>query len=81
MIVIKVEMWPGGDQKNAYPLGTAVIINTATGTATQGNYVAQVFSKNGRLIRKETVSDFPRKRLLVWDLLHRVLAGAFGSRN
>jgi len=81
MVVIRVEMWPKGDQSKAYLLGQASITNNAEGTLTRGNYVAQFFDKAGHLWRGGVVTGFPRKRLLVWDLLYRALKAAVGDRN
>lgn len=47
-----------------------------------GDYNASLSTKGGRRFWKSArVVDFPRKRLLAWDLLYRVLREVVGSRN
>lgn len=62
-------------------LGTAEIVNDGTGTHTRGNYRARFYGKGGRFLRESTVGNFPRKRLLAWDLLLSALSAAFGDRS
>ena len=81
MIVIKIEMWPFGEEENKYSLGTAHISNDASGTRTVGHYGFKLFDKRGRKFKEGKIKNFPRRRLLVWDLLLRVLRDAFGERN
>jgi len=38
MIVVKIEIWPHGDQQQARLIGSAVIVNDGTGTPEKGNY-------------------------------------------
>lgn len=38
MIVVRMELWPGGDQTKARPLGVITIVNDGTGTVEEGNY-------------------------------------------
>lgn len=64
-------------------LGTAYIYNDATGTGTSGNYVVKL-SKRGKpnqIWKEGSVKGFPRKRLLMWDLLYRALKDVVGHRN
>jgi hypothetical protein len=81
MIVLKIEMWPRGEEARAYPLGSARIWNNATGTASIGNYGFKLFRKDGRQYKEGVITKFPRKRLLVWDLLFRILHLQFAERN
>lgn len=80
MIRVTVELIPWGVGKPQH-LGTAEIFNDATGTTTRGNYGFRLFSRNKRLYKEGEVKDFPRKRLLAYDLLYRVLREAMGERN
>lgn len=93
MIVITVELWPGGSPERKELLGTGIIANDGTGTATRGNYRA-VFSKRGdtvqdllkkKIWRAGGVSGFPRKQLTAWDLLGLALTSTlmlrWGSGN
>jgi len=81
VIVIKIEMWPGGDEKKAFPLASGIIFNDATGTPESGNYVGELRDKSGRRWRKVCVQAFPRRRLMAWDLLYRILKEAVSDRN
>jgi len=81
VIVVTVELWPGGDKSRAQVLGRAAIINEGTGTLSRGTYAATFSDKAGRLWRAIEVRGFPRKRLLAWDLLYRALRDAVGERN
>jgi len=38
MVVVKIELWPGGDPSKARPLGEMRISNDGTGTEERGNY-------------------------------------------
>jgi len=38
MVVVKIELHPGGDPEKARPLGLVVISNDGTGSDEQGNY-------------------------------------------
>lgn len=40
MIVVKIELWPGGFREKARTLGTVVIANNGEGDAERGNYDA-----------------------------------------
>lgn len=92
MIYIKVELWPCGDKSRARTLGEARIANVG-GTSTQGKYLAQLSKVGGfkadalaapklpNTLRTVAIDGFPRKRLYAWDLLLRVLASAFATRN
>lgn len=81
MIVVKMELWPGGSEEHMRPLGTIVITNDGTGTKVSGNYKA-VLSHAGKFwgVRKEPyrtcrVANFART-LSPYRLLCRVLRAA-----
>ena len=64
-------------------LGVAEIYNDATGDATKGNY-GYAFSKRNSpevVWKRGRIENFPRKRLLAWDLLYRCLKDAVSERN
>lgn len=45
-------------------------------------YKLLFYAKNGKRVWKEcTVEKFPRKNLLVWDLIYRALRSMIGDRN
>lgn len=72
MIVIKVELWPYGFEKNKKLLGYGVITNDGTGTKERGNYKA-AFKYGDRTVIQSTVENFPRLRNNVWDLIKKAL--------
>lgn len=83
MIVVKLELWPFGDESKARPLGTAIIANDGSGSNGTGNYRV-VLSKRGKKAGKwkeGALEGFPRKRLGAWDLLYRALDVVVGDRN
>lgn len=79
MLVIKIELWPYGDQSKSKILGTSLICNDGTGDKETGNYYA-VF-KDDKEERKCEVKGFPRLKLNAFDLLYRCLRESFGERN
>lgn len=79
MIVVKMELWPGGDETRARGLGTIIIANDGTGTGEVGHYNAtashagKYFEKRGGEIwKKGRVVNFARS-LSPYRLLSRVL--------
>jgi hypothetical protein len=81
VLVVKIELWPGGCEARKKTLATGTITNTATGSPTQGNYFVDLRDKAGRPWRHTTLLGFPRKRLLAWDLLYRALKNLLSDRN
>lgn len=86
MIVIKVEMWPLGDESKAYEIGRGVIANDGTGTDERGNYdvrllKSDVYAKRPGVWKKGRVEGFPRRVLGPWDLLFRALRACVADRN
>lgn len=80
MIRVTLELIPGGIGKPEH-LGTAYIANEGTGTKTMGSYSIILQDKAKRIWRTGWVDNFPRKRLLAWDLLYRALRQCVGERN
>ncbi len=81
MLRITVELLPFGNEARKRTLATGTITNLGTGSKTQGNYFADFRDAAGRPWRHCTVTGFPRKRLLAWDLLYRVLKNLVSDRN
>ena len=93
MIKVTVELISAVDG-HTETLGEAIIYNDGSShTNSVGNYNA-LFGKKGKRIRWDQgrlgatnifravhISNFPRKRLLVWDLLFRALQGAVFERS
>jgi hypothetical protein len=57
-------------------LGSALIANTGEGTRTRGDYTAVFGLKRKMDWRTSTTTNYPRSRLNVWYLLHRLLGEA-----
>ena len=87
MIVVTVEMWPGGSEERKRVLGEARIINDLSGDLLRGNYYGGVVNGRRRSVRGLKywrvfeVRGFPRRSLNVWDLLLRSLLVAVGKRS
>lgn len=80
MLRVTVELIPHGIGEPVH-LGTAYVVNTGNGTLSRGNYEAVFSTKAGRIWKECIVADFPRKKLLAWDLLYRCLKKVVGKRN
>ena len=77
MIKITMELWPFGQELGKRHLGTAVIVNDATGTTSTGNYNI-ILSKAGKgmedaVWKRGRVEGFERKKKSAWDLLYLAL--------
>jgi len=81
MLVVKVELWPFGNEESKRTLGTMRISNDATGTTTRGNYNVRVFSRDGRETHKVRVENYPRKALSVWALVYQALVHCSFRKN
>lgn len=83
MLVVTVDLWPGGDSTKAQRLGRATLVNDGTGTVGRGNYVACLFLAGAALTpwKRVEVCGFPRLTRNGWDLLFRALRKAVGGRN
>ena len=86
MIVVKIEMWPGGDPAKAREIGRGTIANDGRGTATLGSYDVRLlkspeYARNPGTWKTGRVEGFPRQRLGPWDLLLRGLEACIGQRN
>lgn len=89
MIVVKIELWPKGEEKRAKELGRTYIYNKGDGTAAKGNYEVRVcrkgsFHKTGREIvaakgftRTGKVLGWPRLTQNIWRLAIRSLLACF----
>jgi hypothetical protein len=81
MIVVKLEMWPFGDESKAYPLGRTYIWNKGSGTQERGDYGVAVAKKGGvdrmNPLRSGTIENYPRLSYSVWRLIIRALKSAF----
>ena len=75
MLVIKIELWPFGDESRKKVLGLATIVNDGTGTHELGNYDCRILQKGGKgkAIRKGRVEGFSRITNGPWNLVLRAL--------
>lgn len=87
MIIVKIELWPGGfeDHPQKRELQRIFIANVG-GTAQVGSYDVVIpksaeYAKRPGIWRKGRVTGFPRLRLGPADLLFRALAACVGDRN
>lgn len=77
MVVVKVELWPGGDQSQKRDIGCIMIANDGSGDHETGSYEAAIahggayFGKPG-VYKQGKVTGFNRK-LSPYHLLARVL--------
>ena len=88
MIVVKVEMWPKGDEDKKREIGRTYLYN-AGGSLTRGDYEVRVCRKkrfettlddlqtgNG-FTRTARVEGYPRLAYNIWRLVLRSLRSAF----
>lgn len=81
MITVDLNLFRFGNPDDKHSLGKMKIWNDASGNQTRGNYKYVIFNKRGTIFRKGEIKNFPRKRLLGWDLVYRILEQEFGGRN
>jgi len=81
MLRVTIEVVHHGDESHSETIATGKIVNDGTGTLNKGNYRVELYDRAGRLWRFGEVRDFPRRRLLAWDLLHRALTKLVTNRN
>lgn len=78
LVVVKVELWPHGNEANARTLGRIEIANDGTGTLTHGNYDVRL-SHSGRYSSRPgpwkvgKVIGYARKALSPYHLVQMAL--------
>lgn len=91
MIVVKIEMWPYGDEDRKYDIGRGYIANTGGGDPERGEYNVAICRKGSDLdavpspvnpngpkpSRAAHVSDYPRQAYNAWRLIARAILAAF----
>lgn len=92
VIVVKVEMWPNGDENKMYPLGRMYIANletTSNADPSRGDYLAAVCRRGTDAVphpidkmgpqatRGARIVDYPRLAYNMWRLIARALQGCF----
>ncbi len=84
MLVVKVELWSGGDRSRKKLLGTGIIANDGTGNSRVGNYDAAYgpggAPKAGQCHGARVVG-FKRNggKMRFWSLVMATLVAAFGE--
>jgi len=76
MLVVKIELWPGGDERRARELGRLHITNDGGSSSDRrGNYVAHLMRRGTQKTVQRTaeVLDYPRLSYPVWKLVRKVL--------
>ena len=68
MLVVKIELWPFGQEKFKKELGRLEICNDGEGTMTRGNYYTR-----SETLETIKVEDWPRTERNAWELLKEVL--------
>jgi hypothetical protein len=87
MVVVKIELWPGGSEEHKEEIGSMKITNKgATEDGKFGRYFYELFkskkySKSEGVWKKGEMHWFPRLTRGPYDILYRVLKEAVGSRN
>jgi hypothetical protein len=80
MLIVRIELHSAVTGQIT-TIATGEIVNTGTGSSTQGNYRVELRDAAGRQWKQGHIEGFPRKRLLAWDLLYRALGKLVGNRN
>ena len=73
-IVVKLELWPGGDQELARTIGALLIVNDGSGTYNRGNYDYKLIGKQAALKGSPgRIENYPKQRKHAWELVRRIL--------
>lgn len=85
MIRVTIHLDSARGPEHDRKLGEILIANNghksaATGSV-RGDYKVKFVNGGGRRWKETFVEDFPRKRLLAFDLLYRALKQVCGDRN
>ena len=85
MIVIKIELWPRGNESRAKEIGRMTLTNDAATTLaddSRGSYHVRLMRRGttDKVQRAGYVENWPRKREPIWKLVHRALDIIYGKR-
>lgn len=93
MLVVKLELWPGGDASRKREIGRTYI-NNVGGSDKKGNYNVRVMKKGQEdtpthevfrnqtgIVRVGSVANYPRLSYNVWRLIIRALKSAFPEES
>ena len=81
MIVVKVELWPGGHEDRKRELGRMHLTNQGTGTRERGNYAVKLMRRGTVDVVQRTtdIENYPRQSYPVWELVRRALQKLYGK--
>lgn len=82
MIVVKIEMWPGGIQQRAYDIGRMTIANVGVAQGgKRGDYMVKLFRRGTtvKVQKRAEVKDYPRLSYPIWKLVQRALTALDGK--
>ena len=80
MLIVRIELHSAVTGQ-VTTIATGKIVNTGTGSSTQGNYRIELRDAAGRVWKRGHIEGFPRMRLLAWDLFYRALEKLVGERR
>jgi hypothetical protein len=80
MLKITIEIIPFGFLKPR-TLAVGTITNEGNGTITKGDYKVVLYDEAGKKWKECEIKNFPRTKLLAWDLLYRGLHKVLRERN
>lgn len=83
MLVIKIELWPGGRKDLKRDMGTMFIVNSGAGTRAMGVYEVMMskWRKPEEPYRIGVVSGFDRINGSPWELMRRAIVAATDQRR
>jgi len=86
MIVIKIELWPSGDESKRKELCRGSIVNDWTGTNEEANYNISLLGSgdtdfDGPVEMSATLNYFKRKKYELWDLVAQAMIMAIGEKR
>ena len=73
-LVVRIELWPLGDESRKKTLGAMVIGNDGTGDRNVGNYDTRLIGQKGKVSRRGRVTCHPREKVSVWKLVAKAIA-------
>ena len=81
MLVVKIELWPGGWEDRKKEIGRLVIVNDGSGTKNRGNYRTLLMRRGTKntVLREGRVGNHSRLSKSVWNLVHKALESVMSS--
>lgn len=83
MIVVKIELWPLGDESRSQEIGRMEIANDATKTyktgGNRGDYAVSLMRRGtiDKVQRVGRVEDHARNSITVWNLIHKAIKSVY----